>query len=82
MRLVSGLTSKLKGKGEITMVEADKEQIIQIIMKRHNIDRGIGEDIVNETQFAINDALEQGKDITEVLDDWLDLAPIYIESFI
>lgn len=64
------------------MAEADKEQIIQIIMKRHNIDRGIAEDIVNETQFAINDALEQGKDITEVLDDWLDLAPIYIEAFV
>lgn len=64
------------------MAETDKEQIIQIIMKRHNIDRGIAEDIVNETQFAINDALEQGKDITEVLDDWLDLAPIYIEAFI
>lgn len=64
------------------MAEADKEQIIQIIMKRHNIGRGVAEDIVNETQFAINDALEQGKDITEVLDDWLDLAPIYIEAFI
>lgn len=64
------------------MAETDKEQIIQIIMKRHNIGRGIAEDIVNETQFAINDALEQGKDITEVLDDWLDLAPIYIEAFI
>lgn len=64
------------------MAEADKEQIVQIIMKRHNIAREIAEDIVNETQFAINDALEQGKEITEVLDDWLDLAPIYIEAFI
>ena len=64
------------------MAEKDREQIIQIIMKRHNIDRGIAEDIVNETQFAINDALAEGKDVAEVLNDWLDLAPVYLEAFL
>ena len=63
------------------MAEKDREQIIQIIMKRHNIDREIAEDIVNETQFAINDALAYGKDVAEVLNEWLDLAPVYLEAF-
>lgn len=66
------------------MVEMAKEQIVQILMNR-GMRRSEAEDIVQETQYAINDVLagESNNYLTaeQVVDEYLDLPPDYVWPF-
>ena len=67
------------------MADYGQEQIIHILMERDKISRGEAEDIVNETQYVINDALDIGAsydDIADIIDDYLGLEMDYIFAFL
>ena len=63
----------------IKLVEMAKDHIVQILIKR-GMHRAEAEELVQETQYAINDVLagESQYDTPEqVIDEYLDLSPDY-----
>lgn len=62
-----------------------KEAIVNILMRRDGLSRLNAEDIVDECQYEITDAIDEGASIEEledIIDDYLSLEPDYLETFL
>lgn len=62
-----------------------KEGIVQILMRRDGLSRLNAEDIVDECQYEITDAIDEGaslEELEEIIDDYLSLEPDYLEVFL
>ena len=62
-----------------------KEGIVQILMHRDGLSRLNAEDIVDECQYEITDAIDEGaslEELEDIIDDYLSLEPDYLEAFL
>lgn len=62
-----------------------KESIVRILMHRDGLSKLNAEDIVDECQYEITDAIDEGaslEELEEIIDDYLSLEPDYLEAFL
>lgn len=62
-----------------------KEAIVHILMRRDGLSMLNAEDIVDECQYEITDAIDEGaslEELEEIIDDYLSLEPDYLEAFL
>lgn len=58
------------------------KEIIQILMDRDGMTRKEAIDLINETATLIFEAMNEGSDPEEALQDMLGLEPDYIDAFL
>lgn len=62
-----------------------KEAIVRILMRRDGLYRLNAEDIVDQCQYEITDAIDDNcslEELEEIIDDYLSLEPDYLEAFL
>lgn len=62
-----------------------KEAIVEILMRRDGLSRLNAEDIVDQCQYEITDAIDDNcslEEFEDIIDDYLSLEPDYLEAFL
>ena len=62
-----------------------KKDVVRILMRRDGLSKGSAEDVVDECQRVINDAIENECSLDElydIIEDYLGLEPDYLDDFL